>query len=111
MDDSGGILNRLPLPFERDQRPVVFLPLEGVPASLGPGLRTESGAVRSLGEKLSPSARMTAGGRQKAVDAHRVTGTDPNLAQRDAHSIGPLVENTALNQTDRTKSSKHHDGP
>jgi hypothetical protein len=31
-------------------------PLEGVPASLGPGLRTVSGAVRSLGEKLSPIA-------------------------------------------------------
>jgi hypothetical protein len=32
------------------------LPPEGVPASLGPGLRTASGAKRSLGEKLSPSA-------------------------------------------------------
>jgi hypothetical protein len=30
-----------------------FLPFEGVPASLGPGLRTVSGAVRSLGAKLS----------------------------------------------------------
>jgi hypothetical protein len=28
-----------------------FLPFEGVPASLGPGLRTVSGAIRSLGEK------------------------------------------------------------
>ena len=27
--------------------PFLFLPLEGVPASLGPGLRTVSGAVRS----------------------------------------------------------------
>jgi hypothetical protein len=34
------------------------LPLEGVPASLGPGLRTASGAKRGLGEKL-PSAIFT----------------------------------------------------
>ena len=35
---------------------VAFLCLapEGVPASLGPGLRTVSGAIRSLGAKLSP---------------------------------------------------------
>ncbi len=32
------------------------MPFEGVPASLGPGLRTVSGTMRSLGEKLSPSA-------------------------------------------------------
>jgi hypothetical protein len=38
------------------QRVLSLLPLAGVPASLGPGLRTVSGAVRSLGEKLSPSA-------------------------------------------------------
>ena len=36
--------------------PFHFLPLEGLPASLGPGLRTVSGAVRSLGAKLPPSA-------------------------------------------------------
>jgi hypothetical protein len=30
-------------------------PLEGVPASLGPGLRTASGADRSLGDELPPS--------------------------------------------------------
>jgi hypothetical protein len=34
----------------------LFLPLEGVPASLGPGLRTVSGAERGLGAKLSPTA-------------------------------------------------------
>ena len=28
------------------------MPFAGVPASLGPGLRTVNGAVRSLGEKL-----------------------------------------------------------
>jgi hypothetical protein len=37
-------------------RTFLYLPLEGVPASLGPGLRTASGAVRSLGAKLPPSA-------------------------------------------------------
>ncbi len=31
-------------------------PFEGVPASLSPGLRTVNGAVRSLGETLSPGA-------------------------------------------------------
>ena len=36
-----------------------FLPLEGVPASLGPGLRTVSGAGRSLGAKLSPRASLS----------------------------------------------------
>jgi hypothetical protein len=35
---------------------VHFLRLEGVPASLSPGLRTVSGAMRSLGAKLSPGA-------------------------------------------------------
>jgi hypothetical protein len=35
---------------------ILILPFEGVPASLGPGLRTVSGAARSLGAKLSPSA-------------------------------------------------------
>jgi hypothetical protein len=35
---------------------VICVPHEGVPASLGPRLRTVSGAVRRLGEKLSPSA-------------------------------------------------------
>jgi hypothetical protein len=37
-------------------RTFLYLPLEGVPASLGPGLRTVSGADRSLGAKLPPSA-------------------------------------------------------
>ena len=36
-----------------------FLPFEGVPASLGPGLRTVSGAVRSLGAKLPPRANLS----------------------------------------------------
>jgi hypothetical protein len=45
--------------FARDARPlcplVISLPFEGMPASLGPGLRTASGADRILGGRLSPS--------------------------------------------------------
>ena len=37
------------------------LPLEGVPASLGPGLRTASGAKRSLGEKRPSAIRAMTG--------------------------------------------------
>jgi len=37
------------------------LPLEGVPASLRPGLRTASGAKRSLGEKLPSAIRAMTG--------------------------------------------------
>jgi hypothetical protein len=36
--------------------PFHSLPFEGARASLGPGLRTVSGAVRSVGAKLSPKA-------------------------------------------------------
>jgi hypothetical protein len=39
--------------------PFHFLPLEGVPASLGPGLRTVSGAVTSIGAKLSSRASLS----------------------------------------------------
>jgi hypothetical protein len=42
--------------YFRFNRSIPFLPLEGMPASLGPGLRTVSGATRSLGAKLSPTA-------------------------------------------------------
>jgi hypothetical protein len=42
--------------FVRFNRSIRSLPLVGVPASLGPGLRTASGVERTLGEKLSPSA-------------------------------------------------------
>jgi hypothetical protein len=34
----------------------ITVPVVGDPASLGPGLRTASGANRSFGEKLPPSA-------------------------------------------------------
>jgi hypothetical protein len=35
------------------------LPFEGMPASMGAGLRTVSGAVGSLGAKLSPKASLS----------------------------------------------------
>jgi hypothetical protein len=47
---------------------IPFLPLEGMPASLGPGLRTASAAERSLGEKLSPSAVCAMTGESTAMD-------------------------------------------
>jgi hypothetical protein len=40
--------------FVRFNRFIRFLPLEGVPASLGPGLRTVSGAVRIRGDASRP---------------------------------------------------------
>jgi hypothetical protein len=43
----------------RFNRFIRSLPLDDVPASLGPGLRTVSGAVRSLGAKLSPRASLS----------------------------------------------------
>jgi hypothetical protein len=40
--------------YVRFNRFIRFLPLEGVPASLGPGLRTVSGAVRIRGDASRP---------------------------------------------------------
>jgi hypothetical protein len=54
--------------YFRFNRSIPFLPLEGKPASLGPGLRTVSGAERSLGEKLSPSAVCAMTGESTAKD-------------------------------------------
>jgi hypothetical protein len=45
--------------YVRFNRFIRFLPLEGVPASLGLGLRTVSGAVRTLGAKLPSRASLS----------------------------------------------------
>jgi hypothetical protein len=52
----------------RPFQPFHSLPLEGVPASLGPGLRTASGANRSLGGLLPSSAICATTGESTAKD-------------------------------------------
>ena len=74
-----------------DSHPIL-LPLMGVPASLSPGLRTVSGAVRSLGESLSPGA----------FSMNSVAGREPTGRSKSRHhrrvrllAIPPRVNRTS----------------
>jgi hypothetical protein len=52
----------------RPFQPLYSMPLEGLPASLGPSLRTASGAKRSLGGMLPSSAVCAMTGESAAKD-------------------------------------------
>jgi hypothetical protein len=65
-------------------RPISFLALEGVPASLGPGLRTVSGAKRSLGRKLPSSADCLM---PEASDLRAASGLNLNPARTNPKFI------------------------